>query len=138
VLYELGEPKTCLTTGLADLALKSPIKSRSFCGLGTDRPWRIVAGPQPTPSAFHCAAIPPHPELISRLAKLHRQYYRDIALISPTDPPINILGGYKFPNAAPVDLDRLASTRIAAPSTLLIPADLSIPECLRRVPGTKS
>ena len=117
------------SAGLADLSLKSPIKPGLKSGLGTDRTWRIIAGPALGPSAFHCATIEPDTELVSQLTRLHKQHYRDAAagrLIGPTDLPLNRLpkserrGGLQWQRHCP------------------IPADLNIPDFLRQVPGTKS
>lgn len=60
-------------------------------------------------------------------------------LIGPRDPPVNILGGYRFPNAPKIDLatetapDRLDDPRLGA-LIATISADLSIPDFLRRAP----
>jgi hypothetical protein len=66
---------------------------------------------------------------------------RPSALIGPTDQPVNVLGGYKFPNAPAVDLSPLAepATVVASqwkPCAPLSPItdDLSIPTFLRRQP----
>jgi hypothetical protein len=46
-------------------------------------------------------------------------------------PPINVLGGYRFPNAPAVDLALPRATAPAAPITFA-GDDLSIPAFLRR------
>ena len=68
---------------------------------------------------------------------------RPSVLIGPNDPPVNILGGFKFPNAPAVDLSPLAESgetdmpvvasdwKPCAPSSP-ITDDLSIPAFLRR------
>ena len=48
------------------------------------------------------------PEVVARLNRQHNRYWIDDALIGPNDPPVNILGGYKFPNAPAVDLNPIA------------------------------
>jgi hypothetical protein len=56
-------------------------------------------------------------------------------LIGPHDAPVNVVGGYKFPDAPKIDLcptetgsnDPKARARIVT-----IPSDLSIPDFLRR------
>jgi hypothetical protein len=60
-------------------------------------------------------------------------------LIGPTDPPVNILGGFKFPNAPAVDLGPLAEPVpiVASQWKPCVPSspitdDLSIPVFLRR------
>lgn len=101
ILFALAEPNPDLDTGFCDLTLKNPIKPGVKSGLEPDRAWRIIAGPALNPSTFHCATIPLSPEVVARLHRQHTQHYRDAALkalvlIGPTDPPINILGGFKF------------------------------------------
>jgi len=65
------------------------------------------------------------------------------ALIGPNDPPINILGGFRFPNAPAVDPNPIPPNpekqkfspeqqRRLAELRAQIPADLSIPAFLRR------
>ena len=73
VLFDFGEPKTGHSTGPADLALKSPIKSGAFCGLEPDRPWRIAAGPKISASNYHCATVPLDPERAKRTAAANDQ-----------------------------------------------------------------
>jgi hypothetical protein len=93
------------------------------------RPWRIVAGRELTPTQLHCAIIPPDPKLVARLTRQHKQYYCDTAksLIGPTDLPINKIPGLTRPRS-PIDR--------AALSALPLPADLTIPDFLRRARAT--
>jgi hypothetical protein len=70
----------------------------------------VRAGPIPNESVLHCAAIPLDPELVARHARdrkvLAAERYRSTPtpLIGPHDPPVNVLGGYRFPNAPKIDL----------------------------------
>jgi len=70
---------------------------------------------------------------------------RPSVLIGPNDPPVNILGGYKFPNAPAVDLNPISPKPEKQKFTpeqqkrldelrAQIPDDLSIPAFLRRRP----
>jgi hypothetical protein len=98
-----------------------------------DRPWRIVAGAL-SDAAFRCATIPLYPELVARLTRQHKQYYRAAAKgqIGPTDAPVNILGGFKFTNAPEIELGQQLSNigqLIASPAD----ASLDIPPFLRRL-----
>jgi hypothetical protein len=79
----------------AKSAPKTPDFIDSKQALEPDRPWRIIAGPELTASAFHCATVGQWRE-----ANTHAQAP---ALIKRGDPPINIVGGYKFPNAPVID-----------------------------------
>lgn len=109
--------------------LKTSIKPGFKIDLETDRAWRIVAGLELTPTQLHCATMPPDPKLVARLTRQHKQYYCDAAksLIGPTDLPINKIPGLTRPRCP---LDR------AALSDLPIPADLTIPDFLRRTRAT--
>lgn len=116
---------------------KSPIKP--------DRAWRIVAG-EISPSALHCAVVGAG-EAVEASNRTNARHWREAnaraeatCLIKRDDSPVNIVGGYKFPGAPAIDLNPRAArhdytieeqTRLAG---LLkeIPADLSIPEFLRR------
>jgi hypothetical protein len=88
------------------------------------RPWRIAAGPTLSPSAFHYAALPLDRRTAADNARHNKQYYRDAViktLIGPTDLPINKIPGLTRPRAIN-----------PAASDLPIPADLTIPNFLRR------
>jgi hypothetical protein len=77
--------------------------------------------------------------------RVNGKFWKAAALIGPTDPPVNIHGGYKFPKPAAVD--RSSSTppkpeqqkfspeqqRRLAELRAQISADLSIPAFVRRV-----
>jgi hypothetical protein len=84
---------------------KSSTKSTPKTGIKSDRAWRKVAGPDVPEINYR---IPLDPELVARLNRQHNRYWIDDALIGPNDPPVNILGGYKFPNAPAVDLNPIA------------------------------
>jgi hypothetical protein len=140
VLYELGQPKTGPNVGPADLGLKSPIKSGAFFGLELDRSWRIGAGPELTPAQLRLAIVGGKEavEAINRTNLRHwREHNAKACLIKRHDPPINILGGYKFPNASSVNLNRPTSPTNQAhnPHFAEVPDDLSMPEFLRLVPS---
>ena len=105
----------------------------------TDRPWRMVAGAELSPLALHCATIPLDPALASRLTRQYKDYYQQASLIGPTDPPINILGGFKFPTAPVIDLNQPpypAATIPTSDPALRIPNDLAIPLFLKRKPAS--
>lgn len=61
-----------------------------------DRAWRIVAGPELSASVFHCATVGAE-EAVAK-AKVEER-----TLIKRHDPPVNVLGGYKFPSAPAVN-----------------------------------
>jgi hypothetical protein len=99
------------------------LKTGSFDG----RPFRIVAGPELSPTALRLAALPLHPELATRLARLHAPLLAKakarrkaarmrVALIKKRTLPVNILGGYRFPGAPQIDLNPIDAPAWAAPS----------------------
>ncbi|MFY9836116.1 MAG: hypothetical protein WAK55_06530 [Xanthobacteraceae bacterium] len=104
-----------------------------------------MAGPDPGPSAFHCATVPDGPNCkweggaYNRIEAARQRGDRDCP-IKPDDPPINILGGYKFPNAPNVDLSPPPLTEITRsawkpcwPANPILD-DLEIPPFLDRRP----
>jgi hypothetical protein len=44
-------------------------------------------------------------EVLRENFKTNAKFWNAAALIGPNDPPVNILGGYKFPNAPAADLN---------------------------------
>jgi hypothetical protein len=146
ILFNFDKPKTDRTTGPADLSLKSPIKSGTFGGLETDRTWRIVAGPELTPEQLRLAIGTDYDRQVLRENfRANAKHWNAAALIGPNDAPVNVVGGYKFPGAPNIDLypaespirNRPTDLNPAAPNKYIdqIPADLSIPPSLRRVPA---
>ena len=132
-------------------AAKPGIKS----GDATDRPWRIVAGPEQSPSAFHCAAVGATEavEAIDRTNARHWREHNAKAHIQRHHAPVNIVGGYKFPGAPNIDLSPIAPAPaptdeyawsswqpypsvwrpiVDRPVEPPSPDDLSIPQFLRR------
>jgi hypothetical protein len=117
--------------------------------------WRVVAGPRLSDFAFRAATVPDGPGRrweggsVERIEEnnraLLRAHFAELAkgcLILPHHPPVNILGGYKFPGAPAVDLSPAAalSDGIRSDWKPCSPAspiadDLAIPEFLRRAGG---
>jgi hypothetical protein len=94
---------------------KSSTKSTSFLTIKPARPWRVVAGPELTPAQLNCATISDgaaggwecgeRERLEARnTAKLREHFRKRVTLIGPSDPPVNILGGYRFPGAPEIGL----------------------------------
>jgi hypothetical protein len=88
--------------------IKPGIKSADFDA----RPWHIVAGPPLTPNQLHCATVSDGPDCqwkggdYERLEAKNRaalkKHFAELAkqcLIQPHRPPVNVLGGYRFPDA---------------------------------------
>jgi hypothetical protein len=78
------------------------------------RPFRIVAGPALSPAAFRLAALPLEPSFAARIERanagfadwLRKSKYAAArrAQIKRHHPPVNVLGGYRFPGAPVIDL----------------------------------
>jgi hypothetical protein len=75
-----------------------------------DRPWRIVAGPELTPTQLHCATVGGE-EAVEAINRTNLRHWREAnakaegkTLIQRHHPPVNIVGGYKFPGAPVIDL----------------------------------
>lgn len=119
------------------LTPETPVKSALKHASAADRPWRIVAGPELSAGAFHCATIGAA-ETVEANRRGNARHWREAgagALISRIDPPINLLGGYKFPNAPDVDLTSPAAPAAAATvSSHTFSDDLSIPNFLKVTP----
>jgi hypothetical protein len=95
-------------------ALKTSVKPASF--------WRVVAGPPLSPVSLRLATLPLSPHLAAEQDRQQQQYedhHRKLrraarraarlaeaqAAIQRHHPPVNILGGYKWPDAPIIDLE---------------------------------
>jgi hypothetical protein len=71
-------------------------------------------------------------EVLRANFRTNAKFWDAAALIGPNDPPVNILGGFKFPNAPKIELWSTkppAAVPDAGKATIL-PDDLSIPESI--------
>jgi hypothetical protein len=95
---------------------KTLAKSKGFLPENGGRSWTQRAGPIVSESAFHCATLPLDPELVAHYARARkaaiaerdRRHPVPAPLIGPHDPPINVVGGYLFPNAPKIDLSPIS------------------------------
>jgi hypothetical protein len=81
-------------------------------------------------------------EAVANTNSTNLRHWRENCLIQPHHPPVNILGGYKFPNAPTIDLSAARHAATAPdgvhadsnPYLTLnqIPDDLSIPTFLKK------
>jgi hypothetical protein len=104
------------------------------------RTWRIVAGPELSPTSFRFATLPSDDATADRVSRVNRGYWKEAcraaeerAVIKCHHPPGNILGGYKFPDAPVIDLRPPASPAASAPMPI-VGDGLDIPEFLLRRP----
>ncbi len=101
-----------------------------------DRGWRIIAGPPLTAPQLHCALVGAC-EAIEATGRTNARYWREAnagaearCLIKRDSAPVNITGGYRFPDAPTVDL-RPASP--AGTKRHVVPGNgLDIPDFLRQ------
>jgi hypothetical protein len=91
-------------------SVSSASKTLDFAGLKRplkpDRACRQIAGPKLSPWQLHCALIGAE-EAVAEAHQKNRPHWRKHnaeALVQPHHPPVNIVGGYKFPTAPDVEL----------------------------------
>ena len=92
--------------GAAVDASGNPIKPGTFSRLKTDRAWRQVAGPEQSDRQLRLATADANAVERSNRTT-NRQHWRaagTAALIQRDTMPVNIVGGYKFPNAPQIEL----------------------------------
>jgi hypothetical protein len=106
--------------------------------------WRVIAGRQLSPKALRLATLPLDPVTEARVCRANARVWDEAAIVGPKDVPINLIGGYHFPNAPPLPglswtescLTGLAELETEAPS--IVPdlpsdgGDLEIPLFLQR------
>jgi hypothetical protein len=84
-------------------ASRNPTKPRTFSPLKGDRAWRQVAGP----TVDVCLATIWADDAVKHANRTNRKYWSDAgesAEIQRHHEPVNIVGGFKWPNAPVVDL----------------------------------
>jgi hypothetical protein len=104
--------------------------------LKTDRPWFIVAGPELSPTSLCFATLPSDDATADRVSRVNRGYWKEAcraaeerAVVKRHHPPVNILRGYKFPDAPAIDLWPPASPAASEPMPI-VGDGLDIPEFL--------
>ena len=113
---------------------KTPDFIDSKAPLNPDRAWRQIAGPKLSPSQLHCALVGAK-EAVTEARQKNRPYWRKhnaTALIQRHHPPVNILGGYKFPNAQDLTLPEEVIPRSSLSACPKPDANLDIPDFLKR------
>ena len=81
----------------------------------SDRAWRQIAGPKLTASQLQCGLVAAV-QAVAEADQKNRPHWRRHnakALLQPHDPPVNILGGYRFPDAPEVILHEGKSLALA-------------------------
>jgi len=143
-------------TGVKLLAKETPnprALNSAFRGgpAGQKRP-AVVAGPRLSKFALHAAGLPLDHRYAEHLRRENveplRRHLVELAkkaALQRETPPLNVIGGYRFPNGPAVDLGPLPDRDdqikrsdwkpCASPS--LVAEDLTIPEFLRRTGGCR-
>jgi hypothetical protein len=102
--------------------------------LKPNRAWRQVAGPKLSPSQLHCGLVGAS-EAVAEAHQKNRPYWRQHnakALIQAHHSPVNILGGYKFPNAPDVKLREEKKPCFSLTASPKADANLDILDFLKR------
>jgi hypothetical protein len=87
-----------------------------------------------SPSQLHCALVGAK-KAIAEAHQKNRPYWRQHnakALIQPHHPPVNIFGGYKFPNTPDVKLREEAKPGFSLTALPKPDGNLDIPDYLKR------
>ena len=125
-------------------AAKSISNKADFIGvkepLKPHRPWRVSAGPELSASALHCAVVGGD-ERVTAINRANFKHWRGAnakaeqkTLIERRHPPVNVLGGYNYPDAPVVDLapSKPATSEVRQTKAPLTDDRLDIPDVLRR------
>ena len=116
------------------LASKTPNFIGSKCALNRIEHGDQIAGPKLTASQMHCGLVGVV-QAVAEADQKNRPYWRRrsaMALIQRHHPPVNILGGYKFPNAPDVKLREERKTGVSLPTVSKPDVNLDIPDFLKR------
>jgi hypothetical protein len=123
---------------------KKPVNKGLEEAIANDRAWCIIAGPQLTKEQLRVATVPDGANgrweggeyqriEVRNEARLRKHFAEQAAmcLIQPHHPPVNVVGGYRFPGAPAIDLR--PTTLVASGAHGVVSRDgLDIPEFLRR------
>jgi hypothetical protein len=130
---EAGSGRYSPSTGVGS-ASKTPNSIGLKWAPRQDRAWHQVAGLELSASQLHCGLIGANKAVAENHQK-NRPYWRKHksgALIQPHHPPVNILGGYKFPNAPDVKLREERKPSLSRTALPKPDASLNIPDFLKR------
>ncbi len=144
--YKWPETTQMVGSGSCKVDARSARKSGIKNAHKDARPLHLLAGPEPTTSQFHCATVSDGPDCqggeyerieTRNKSALRKHFAQHDCLIQPHHPPVNILGGYRFPDAPDIDAAATGTMTIDQQTRLADllkqnPADLTIPAFLRR------
>jgi hypothetical protein len=114
----------------------NPTKPGTFLPLKTDRAWRKVTGPEQSDRQLRLATTDANAvERSNRTTnRQHRRAAGTAALIQRDTMPVNIVGGYKFPNAPQIELTAGDPQSRQNPTLAIADGD-DLPAFLDRRPG---
>jgi hypothetical protein len=72
---------------------------------GDKKQWRQIAGPLLSPRSFHLATLPLHRAYADYLRRVNRAPENPAAIFQRHSQPLNLVGGYRFPNAPDIGAD---------------------------------
>jgi hypothetical protein len=101
--------------------VKTSIKPGIKTGVANARAWRIVAGPEISIEARNRAMLREHFRRLGAKAQIQRHH-----------APVNVLGGYRFPDAPEIDLSPIATAAPAPTARAVVGDGLDIPGFLLR------
>ena len=97
-----------LSAPLARRASKKPDFIAAKMPLKPDRPpWRIIAGSELSPTALHCATVPAR-EPVEAAKRANDRLWR-----VRHRTPVNLIGGYRWPGALPLERELLGGRAAA-------------------------
>ena len=111
-----------------------PIKTAIFSPLKSDRGWRLVAGPPIDMRLVAIGAV----DAVMQADKANRRHWAEAgaaALIQRHHAPVNVVGGYKLPDAAEIEIAPSGNVSTSTPISAPVITDgdtLDIPEFLKR------
>jgi hypothetical protein len=101
--------------------------------------WVRIAGPIFSESSFRAATLPLDSETAAYYARSRKTAIAErdrqpvsAPLIGPRDPPANLVGGYRFPNAPEIDLSPIGPAPVKSAPIHVVGDPLAIPDFLRR------
>jgi hypothetical protein len=99
-------------------AVKPGLKSGSWDGRpvvigewrkGDGKQWRQIAGPPLGPRSFHLATLPLHRTYADYLRRVNRPPENPAATFQRDTHPLNLVGGYRFPNAPDIGTELIVA-----------------------------
>jgi hypothetical protein len=123
-------------------AAGNPIKQGTSAPLDPAGRYRIVAGPVLSDRQLQLATVGAAP-VLAQNRRTNARFWDEAALVKRGTPPVNLIGGYRFPGAPRIQLEAIplepqlvtvAPSAVPLAPTVAQADPLAIPAFLRRVP----